>query len=61
MASEDITYCINDKCEEMMCFRNPKHITLPMLHSFAFLEGTEDCLMTNKDIIDINVGNQPSH
>ena len=61
MASEDITYCINDKCEEMKCSRNPKHIKLPILHSYGFLEGTEDCLMTNKDVTDINVGNKPSH
>lgn len=56
MASEDIIYCINDKCDKMECFRNPKHIKLPILHSFGFLEGTEDCLIINKNVTDINVG-----
>ena len=58
MLSEDITFCMNDKCEEMKCFRNPKHIRLPILHSFAFLEGTEYCIKTNKDVTDINVGDK---
>lgn len=40
--SEDITYCMN-KCNDMKCFRNKKHIKLLIPHSFSFLEGTEDC------------------
>ena len=48
MASEDITYCMNENCKEMKCFRNPKHIKLPIMHSFADLEGTEDCYKTRK-------------
>lgn len=40
--SEDITYCMNE-CNDMKCFRNKKHIKLPIPHSFTFLEGTEDC------------------
>lgn len=43
MASEDITYCMNENCNKMKCFRNPKHIKLPIPHSFEFLENTEDC------------------
>ena len=27
----------------MKCFRNKRHIKLPIPHSFSFLEGTEDC------------------
>ena len=48
MASEDITYCMNENCNEMKCFRNPKHIKQMIPHSFAFLEGTEDCYKTRK-------------
>lgn len=49
MASEDITFCANDKCEVMECVRNPKHIKQHWReHSFAFLEGTEDCLKKEK-------------
>lgn len=40
--SEDITYCLSE-CNDMKCFRNKRHIKLPIHHSFAFLEGTEDC------------------
>ena len=43
MASKDITFCFSE-CENMECIRNKKHIKLPIPHSFAFLEGTEDCL-----------------
>lgn len=43
MASEDITFCFSE-CENMKCIRNKKHIKLSIPHSFAFLEGTEDCL-----------------
>lgn len=50
MASEDITYCINENCDYMKCFRNPKHIKLPIPHSFAFLENTEDCPKREVDI-----------
>lgn len=45
--SEDITFCMNRKCNIMKCMRNPKHINQAnrkQYHSFAFLEGTEDCL-----------------
>lgn len=47
MASEDITFCFNRKCNILKCIRNPKHIKASHgkpYHSFAFLEGTEDCL-----------------
>lgn len=40
--NEDITYCMSE-CNDMKCFRNNKHIKLPIPHSYAFLEGTEDC------------------
>ena len=33
--SEDIIYCMS-KCKDMKCFRNKKHIKLPISHSFAF-------------------------
>ena len=36
MASEDITFFANDGCDDMSCFRNPKHIRLRDIpHSFA--------------------------
>lgn len=38
MASEDITFCANENCEDMKCYRNPKHIKLPIPHSFALFE-----------------------
>lgn len=40
MASEDITFCANKKCAHMKCERNPKHIRLPIPHSFAYFQ---DC------------------
>ena len=40
--SEDITYCLSE-CNNMKCFRNKRYIKIPIPHSFAFLEGTEDC------------------
>ena len=44
MASEDITYCMNQNCNYMKCFRNPKHIKQHwMMHSFMYLENTEYC------------------
>lgn len=43
MVSEDITFCFSE-CGNMKCIRNKKHIKLPIPHSFAFLDGTEDCL-----------------
>ena len=33
----------------MKCFRNKRHIKLPIPHSFMFLEGTEDCHKTQND------------
>lgn len=39
---EDITYCMSE-CDDMKCFRNKRHIKLPIPHSFADLEGTECC------------------
>lgn len=51
MACEDITFCFNRKCNIMKCIRNPKHINTSngkTFHSFAFLEGTEDCLKQKK-------------
>ena len=41
MASEDITFCANCGCRDMKCERNPKHIWLPIPHSFALFE---DCI-----------------
>lgn len=35
MASEDITFCANKGCPDMKCERNPKHIRLPIPHSYA--------------------------
>lgn len=35
MASEDITFCANKACTDMKCERNPRHIRLPIPHSFA--------------------------
>ena len=58
MFNEDITFCMNDKCDKMECFRNPKHVKLPIAHSFAWLDGTEHCPKTSQDVADINVGNK---
>lgn len=33
--SEDITFCADKHCKYMKCERNPKHIKLPISHSFA--------------------------
>ena len=33
--SEDITFCANQGCPDMKCECNPKHIRLPIPHSFA--------------------------
>ena len=36
MASEDITFCMNSKCTNRKCERNPKNIKLHWLdHSYA--------------------------
>jgi hypothetical protein len=41
MASEDITFCANKVCNDMKCYRNPKHIKhLDIPHSFALFR---DC------------------
>jgi hypothetical protein len=41
MASEDITFCANKGCNDMKCYRNPKHIRiLDIPHSFALFR---DC------------------
>lgn len=58
MPSEDITFCMNDKCDVMKCFRNQKHIRLPIPHLFAFLEGTEDCIKFNKNADNKRVKNK---
>ena len=44
MASRDITYCMKTDCEIESCIRNQKRINDNDFYSFAFLEGTEDCL-----------------
>ena len=44
IASRDITYCMKTDCEIESCFRNQKHIRDDDFYSFAFLEGTDDCL-----------------
>ena len=43
MPSEDITFCMNRKCNYKKCERNPKHIRLLIPHSFAYLEDTDYC------------------
>ena len=55
--SEDITWCMDWGCACMKCERNPKHIKLPIDHSYALLEGTEDCYKTqNRGEDDIKGG-----
>lgn len=45
--SEDITFCFSE-CDMKRCIRNKKNIKHPeILHSFAFLEMTEDCLKSS--------------
>ena len=41
--TEDITYCSNNRCGYLRCERNPKHIKLPIPHSFEDLDRTELC------------------
>ena len=48
--SEDITFCMNHNCNIMKCERNPKHIKLPISHSYAYLEDTEDCMRKSKKV-----------
>lgn len=50
--SEDITWCGNWDCQYMKCVRNPKHIKLPIDHSYALLEGTEDCYKVQNRIAE---------
>lgn len=41
--SDDITFCANE-CDIISCRRNQKNIKIHNIpHSFAYLEGTEDC------------------
>ena len=43
MFSDDITFCVSE-CDNKSCFRHPSNIKVPDIpHSFAYLEGTEDC------------------
>lgn len=43
--SDDISFCLNDKCRIKRCQRNPKNIHYPwMLHSYMQFEGTAACL-----------------
>lgn len=39
--SEDITFCANENCKYTKCERNPKHIKLPIPHSFAMFTQCE--------------------
>lgn len=41
MPNEDITFCANKNCGDMKCYRNPKHIKLPIPHSFALFTQCE--------------------
>ena len=42
--SDDITFCLNDKCKVTACYRNQENIHCRDIpHSFAELEGTESC------------------
>lgn len=52
MPSEDITFCMSDRCEYMKCIRNPKHIKLPIPHSYAWFEGTNECPVTKVENIN---------
>lgn len=35
MASETIIFCANQNCKNLRCYRNPKHSTLNIPHTFA--------------------------
>ena len=51
MPSEDITFCMNRKCNIKKCIRNPRNIRKEHgkpYHSFAYLENTEDCCKRKK-------------
>lgn len=53
--TEDITYCSNNKCGYLRCERNPKHIRLPSVHSFADFDGTELCYKAQNHVEDRKV------
>lgn len=44
MPNKDITFCMNDKCRVVRCDRNPVHTLPNVMHSYAWLEGTEYCV-----------------
>lgn len=43
MMSEDISFCLNWNCKYMKCFRNQKHIKLPIPHSFMDFADKPGC------------------
>ena len=47
--SDDISFCMNDKCRDRSCFRNPKNIRIPYIaHSFMYFENTDECPKNRK-------------
>lgn len=48
--NEDITFCFSD-CKITKCIRNKKNIKHQEIqHSYAFLEGTDCCIKTIKNL-----------
>lgn len=64
--TEDITFCSNFNCGDMDCVRNPKHISLPIPHSFCLFtkcekwtyKGTEWLIEQIKDVEEDNKYNE---
>lgn len=54
--SEDMTYCANWDCKVTRCRRNRANVKhRELLHSYAWLEGTEFCpdIPSEKEVIKI--------
>ena len=53
--NQDITFCMEDGCNNEECFRHRKHACPGFAHSFAYLGNTEYCPL-NKEKEEENNG-----
>lgn len=51
MPNEDITLCMNDRCTMVSCKRNPLNALPEVMHSYAWLEGTEYCAKKKEEAV----------
>ena len=49
--NEDITLCMNDRCTMVSCKRNPLNALPEVMHSYAWLEGTEYCAKKKEEAV----------